>query len=134
MVLVISLQYGLLSLPGPETVQQVASRVRTLLEPGTRWTAYRVFVRNLIFYVGTPEAGPFDTDDSLVAFLRSPGRALVVLREEDVARIEGQLGHDLYRIAQWRYFNVAGLRASILLDGKPRAAVRAVVLASNQPR
>jgi 4-amino-4-deoxy-L-arabinose transferase-like glycosyltransferase len=131
-VLVISLQYGLLSLPGAETVQQVALRVRSALEPGTHWTTYRVFVRNLVFYVARPEAGPFDTDEALVAFLRQPAATLVVLRQDDVVSIERQLGRPLYRLAEWRYFNVAGLRASVLLDGKPRAALKGVVLVSNR--
>ena len=132
MVLMLAAQYGLLSAPGPDRVQDVAASVRASLQPGTAWTTYEVFVRNLVFYVGQREDGPFDAT-GLVQWLEVDRPALVVLKEQDLERIAPHVKVPLYRLASWRYFNVAGIRAGLLLDRNPTRRVRTVVLVSNRP-
>jgi len=131
-VLLLAAQYGLLSAPGPDRVQDVAATVRASLQPGTAWTTHGVFVRNLVFYVGAREDGPFD-DTALVEWLAIERPALVVLKEQDLERIAPRVTVPLYRLASWRYFNVAGIRAGLLLDRNPTRRVRSVVLVSNRP-
>jgi 4-amino-4-deoxy-L-arabinose transferase-like glycosyltransferase len=128
--LMLGLQYGLLSTPHPETVQLVAARIRAELGPGTAWTTHDVFVRNLIFYVGQRQAGPF-TDDELVAVLASPTPVLAVMSEADLQRLAPRFRRPVRRVATWHYFNVAGLRARILIDPDPERDVRTAVLISN---
>jgi hypothetical protein len=132
MVLLLAAQCGLLSAPGPDRVQDVAASVRSSLQPGTAWTTYEVFVRNLVFYVGQREDGPFDAT-GLVQWLEVDRPALVVLKEQDLERIAPHVKVPLYRLASWRYFNVAGIRAGLLLDRNPTRRVRTVVLVSNRP-
>jgi 4-amino-4-deoxy-L-arabinose transferase-like glycosyltransferase len=131
-VLMLAAQYGLLSAPGPDRVQDVAAAVRGALQPGTAWTTHEVFVRNLVFYVGQREDGPFD-EAGLVQWLDADRPALVVLRERDLERIAPLVKVPLYRLGSWRYFNVAGIRAGMLLDRNPTRRVRTVVLVSNRP-
>jgi 4-amino-4-deoxy-L-arabinose transferase-like glycosyltransferase len=130
-VLMLSLQYGLLSTPHPETVQLVADRIRAELRPGMAWTTHDVFGRNLVFYVRQPQAGPF-TDEELVAFLAGPGPVLAVLSEDDLERLVPHLRAPLHRLESWRYFNVAGIRARIVIDPDPEGEIRTAVLVSNQ--
>jgi hypothetical protein len=130
-VLMLSLHYGLLSTPHPETVQLVADRIRAELRPGMAWTTHGVFGRNLVFYVRQPQAGPF-TDEELVAFLEGPGPVLAVLSEDDLRRLAPHLRAPLHRLESWRYFNVAGIRARILIDPDPEGEIRTAVLVSNQ--
>ena len=81
-VLVLGVQYGLLSATGPETVEQVAAHVRAHVAAGARWTTHDVFVRNLVFYVASPQSGPFD-DAGLVGFLQLPEPVVCVVSERD---------------------------------------------------
>jgi 4-amino-4-deoxy-L-arabinose transferase-like glycosyltransferase len=130
--LMLSLQYGLLSTPHPETVQLVADRVRAELRPGVAWTTHDVFGRNLVFYVRERQEGPF-TDEELVAFLSRPDRVLAVVSREDLERLRPHLRVPVHRLEQWQYFNVAALRARILIDPHPEREVRTAVLVSNRP-
>jgi 4-amino-4-deoxy-L-arabinose transferase-like glycosyltransferase len=130
-VLLLSAQFGLFSTAGDDSVKQVAARIRAL-PPATAWTAHDVLVRNLVFYVGRREAGPFD-DAGLVRFLGSEDAAVAVLKAQDVARIEASSSVPLYRLGEWQYFNVAGIRASLLIDRNPARRIRTVVLVSNRP-
>lgn len=130
--LVVSLYFGLMSTAGPETVEMVAARIRAELRPGMAWTTHDVFVRNLVFYVGERQAGPF-TDDELVAFLAGPSPVLAVISEADLERLAPRLEWPVRRLAEWQYFNVAGLRARILLDRNPQRELRTAVLVSNAP-
>jgi citrate synthase len=85
----------------------------------------------LVFYVRQPQAGPF-TDEELVAFLAGPSPALAVLSEDDLQRLAPHLRAPLHRLESWRYFNVAGIRARILIDPHPERELRTAVLVSNQ--
>jgi hypothetical protein len=128
--LFVALHYGVLAPGAPETVEQVAARVRTLLGPGVRWTTHEVFVRNLVFYVGTAQSGPFD-EAGLTAFLKSPEPALALVSDRDLPRLEAA-GLMLHRLDEWRYFNVAAVRWRHLFTRNPGRSFRTVVLVSNR--
>jgi 4-amino-4-deoxy-L-arabinose transferase-like glycosyltransferase len=131
-VLLSSAQFGLFSTAGDDSVKQVAARIRELSADAVPWTAHDVLVRNLVFYVGRREAGPFD-DAGLVRFLGSPERVVAVVKARDLARIAASSSGPLYRLGEWQYFNVAGIRAGLLLDRNPARRIRTVVLVSNRP-
>jgi 4-amino-4-deoxy-L-arabinose transferase-like glycosyltransferase len=131
-VLLLSAQFGLFSTGGDDSVKQVAARIREISADTIPWTAHDVLVRNLVFYVGRREAGPFD-DAGLVRFLGSPEPVLAVIKAQDLARIEALSPVPLHRLGEWQYFNVAGIRAGLLLDRNPERRIRTVVLVSNRP-
>jgi 4-amino-4-deoxy-L-arabinose transferase-like glycosyltransferase len=129
--LYLALHFGVLAPTPPETVEQVAARVRSVLRPGVQWTTRDVFVRNLVFYVGTPQSGPFD-EPGLVAFLRSSQPVLALVGDRDIARLESASGVPLFRLDSWEYFNVAGVRWRHIFTRNPGRAFRTVVLVSNR--
>jgi hypothetical protein len=126
-----SLHLSVLAPSGPETVERVAARLKPLLHEGVQWTTREVFVRNLVFYVGTAQSGPFE-EPGLVEFLRSPGPVLALVPEPHVDRLEAASGVRLHRIDQWRYFNIAAVRWRHLFTRSPGRAFRTVVLVSNR--
>ncbi len=130
-VLFLALHFSVLAPTAPETVERVAARLRPLLGPGVRWTTRDVFVRNLVFYVGTAQSGPFE-EPGLVSFLRSPGPVLALVDDRDVGRLASAAGVTLHRIDDWRYFNVAGVRWRHVFTRNPGGAFRTVVLVSNR--
>jgi 4-amino-4-deoxy-L-arabinose transferase-like glycosyltransferase len=130
LVLIVSLQYGVLSLPGPEAVQLVAKTLRQHLAPDVRWTTHDVFVRNLVFYVGQRESGPFD-DRELVQFLND-GPAIAVMSEAAFRRLAPLVTVPLREIGRWQYFNVAGIRVGVVIDQNPERELRTIVLVSNR--
>jgi 4-amino-4-deoxy-L-arabinose transferase-like glycosyltransferase len=129
---VLAFQFGLLSAPNPEVVQQVAARINAAGGNTTKWSTDDVFVRNLVFYVGRKQAGPFDRA-ALVEFLHSPDPALLVVREPDLAPLEHQIGRPLHRVGSWEYFNFAAIRIGHLIDRDPERLVRRVIIVSNRP-
>jgi 4-amino-4-deoxy-L-arabinose transferase-like glycosyltransferase len=129
--LYLALHFSVLAPTPPETVEQVAARVRPLLAPGVQWTTRDVFVRNLVFYVRTAQSGPFE-DDGLVDLLRSAGPVLALVADGEVARLEAASGVTLHRLDSWRYFNVAGVRWRHVFTRNPGRAFRTVVLVSNR--
>ena len=129
--LFLALHFSVLAPTPPETVERVAARLRPLLGSGAQWTTREVFVRNLVFYVGTAQSGPFE-EPGLIAFLRSPHRVFALVPDGDVARLEAAAGVTLHRIDQWRYFNVAGVRWRHVFTRSPGRAFRTVVLVSNR--
>jgi 4-amino-4-deoxy-L-arabinose transferase-like glycosyltransferase len=129
--LFVVLHFSVLAPSGPETVERVAARVRPLLGPDVRWTTREVFVRNLVFYVGRAQSGPFE-EPALVDFLKSPGPVLALVADRDVERLETAAGVRLYRLDEWRYFNVAAVRWRHLFTRSPGRAFRTVVLVSNR--
>jgi hypothetical protein len=128
--LCVVLHFSVLAPTAPETVEQVAARVRPLVGPGVRWTTRDVFVRNLVFYVGTPQSGPFD-DAGLVEFLRSPEPVLALVSDKDLPRLEAA-GVVIHRLGEWRYFNVAAVRWRHLFTRNPGRSFHTVVLVSNR--
>jgi 4-amino-4-deoxy-L-arabinose transferase-like glycosyltransferase len=131
-VLVLALQYGLLSSRGPEAVEQVAAEIRRHSSPGVEWTTYDVFVRNLVFYVARRESGPF-TEAELIEFLQRDRPSLAVMSFRDYERLAPVLGAPLYELGRWRFLNTAGIRVGSLLEQNFEREIRVVVLVSNRP-
>ena len=96
-----------------------------------QWTSREVFARNLVFYVGRAQSGPFE-EPGLVDFLKSPGPVLALVPDKDIARLEAAAGVTLHRLDEWRYFNVAAVRWRHLFTRNPGRSFRTVVLVSNR--
>jgi 4-amino-4-deoxy-L-arabinose transferase-like glycosyltransferase len=132
-VLVLALQYGVLSSGGPETVEQVAAEIRRHSSPDVEWTTHDVFVRNLVFYVARRESGPF-TDAGLIEFLQRDRPSLAVMSLPVYERLSPQVGAPLDELGRWRFLNTAGIRVGSLLEQNFERELRVVVLVSNRPK
>lgn len=126
-----ALQYGALSGTGDDTVQQVARAVVSARTANEEVGTYDVFVRNLVFYTRFRTMDLIG-DDQLSAFLGSPNRVLVVAPAEAVDRMERDLKIPLRRLAEFRYFNEAGIRLRTLLEPDLSRDITRVVLISNR--
>ena len=126
----LSLQYSFLSRPGPEPVERMAALVRAAGSDDVPYGRYRVFVRNLLYYVGRPHVDLF-TPEQLQAFLASPEPVLCVLTDTDLeqARAEGATAYELGRVA---YLDIGGLQLGTLLRPDPATDLQTVVLVSNR--
>jgi 4-amino-4-deoxy-L-arabinose transferase-like glycosyltransferase len=132
LVQMLALQFGLFSTPGTDVVERVALELRTRLRPDTQWTTHDIFVRNLVFYVGSRQSGPFENDAELIAFLRErPALTVMTLREYE--RLAPLVARPLYEVGRWRFFNASALRIGTLLERNPERELRTVVLVSNRP-
>jgi 4-amino-4-deoxy-L-arabinose transferase-like glycosyltransferase len=131
-VLVLALQYGLLSSRGPEAVEQVAAEIRRHSSRDVEWTTHNVFVRNLVFYVARRQSGPFN-DAGLMAFLARDAPSLAVMSLSDYERLAPQAGGAVYELGRWRFLNTAGIRIGSLLEQNFEREIRVVVLVSNRP-
>jgi 4-amino-4-deoxy-L-arabinose transferase-like glycosyltransferase len=129
--LFLALNLSVLAPTRPETVERVADRLAPLLGPDVQWTTREVFVRNLVFYVGKAQSGPFE-EPGLVDFLKSPGPVLALVPDSHIERLEAASGVRLHRIDEWRYFNIAAVRWRHLFTRSPGRAFRTVVLVSNR--
>jgi 4-amino-4-deoxy-L-arabinose transferase-like glycosyltransferase len=118
---------------GPdETVRQVARAVAAARRGDEPLGVSRVFVRNLVFYTGTRQTDLID-DEQLAAFLRQEGRALVVVPADVLARVEAAGVPAPIRLAEFRYFNEAGLRLRSILTPDPERDVQRVLLVATRP-
>ena len=129
-VTAVSLQYSFLSRPGPEPVERMAALVRAAGPDDVPYGRYRVFVRNLLYYVGRPHVDLF-TPDQLRAFLASPEPVLCVLTDTDLeqARAEGATAYELGRVA---YLDTGRLQFRTLLWPNPATDLQTVVLVTNR--
>ncbi len=129
-VTALSLQYSFLSRAGPEPVQRMAALVRAAGPDDVPYGRYRVFVRNLLYYVGRPHVDLF-TPEQLQAFLASPEPVLCVLSDTDLeqARADGATAYELGRVA---YLDIGGLQLRTLLWPDPATDLQTVVLATNR--
>ncbi len=133
-VLVLALQYGVLSSRGPEAVEQVAAEIRRHPSRDVEWTTHDVFVRNLVFYVARRQSGPF-TDSGLIAFLAREAPSLAVMSLSDYQRLAPRVGVPVYELGRWRFLNTAEIRiGSLLFEQNFERGISEVVLVSNRPR
>lgn len=132
LVQMLALQFGLFSTPGTDVVERVALELRTRLRPDMQWTTHDIFVRNLVFYVGSRQSGPFENDAGLIAFLRDQP-ALTVMTLPEYERLAPLVATPLYEIGRWRFFNASALRIGTLVERNPERELRTVVLVSNRP-
>jgi len=126
-----ALQYGALSGTGEDTVQQVARAVIGARTADEEVGTHEVFVRNLVFYTHIRTIDLIG-DEQLAAFLGSPSRVLVVAPAEAVDRMERDLKIPLRRLAEFPYFNEAGIRLRTLLQPDMARDITRVVLIANR--
>jgi 4-amino-4-deoxy-L-arabinose transferase-like glycosyltransferase len=126
----LSVHFGALVSQRPDAVEQMASLVRAHRAAHERVGPYQVFVRNLVFYLGFPQEDLFE-EARAVAFLRSPDRVLLVVRQQDLPRLVAASGVNVERLGAVDYVNTANIRLGTLLapqDEATRGAVRGTVL------
>ena len=130
-VTALSLQYSVLSPRGPEPVERMAALVREAGADDVPYGRYRVFVRNLLYYVGRPHVDLF-TPEQLHAFLARPEPVLCVLPAADLdqARADGAPAYELGRVD---YLDIGGLQLRTVLWPDPATHLQTVVLATNRP-
>ena len=131
-VTTVTVQYTVLSHPGPDPVESIAALVRADPDEGVPYGRYRVFVRNLVFYTGRPHV-ELASPEQVLEFLASPDRVLCVLAEADLehARDNGAIAHEVGRVT---YLNTGNLTLRTLLWPDPTLDLQTVVLVTNQAR
>ena len=131
-VQMLALQLTLLSTPGTDVVERVGAEIRRRLGPDVQWTTHDIFVRNLVFYVGHRQSGPFHYDAELVRFLRN-GPVMAVMTLPEYERLAPVVGTPLYELGRWRFFNAAAVRIGTLVKRNPERELRTILLVSNRP-
>ena len=126
----LSLQYVVLSRPGPEPVEAMAALIRAAGPETMPYGRYRVFVRNLVFYTGRPHVD-LASEDQFLAFLRSPEPVLCVLAAPDLEHARA-LGITLHELGQVTYLNTGNLTLRTLVDPDPEIDLQTVVLVTNR--
>ena len=129
-VTALGLQYSVLSPRGAEPVERMAALVREAGAGDVPYGRYRVFVRNLVYYVGRPHVDLF-TPEQLHAFLARPEPVLCVLTVADLerARADGARAYELGRVD---YLDIGGLQLRTILRPDPAIHRQTVVLATNR--
>jgi hypothetical protein len=92
---------------------------------------HHVFVRNLIFYTGLQQDDLF-SDDRATAFMRSPDRVLMVVRDTDLPRLEAAAGVTMTELGAVRYFNTANVKLRSLVFPDPERDIQRVLLVTNR--
>ena len=129
-ILLLTVQFGALSGVRPEPVEQMAALISAhrLDEPiGT----YQVFVRNLGFYTGLAQRDLFNEPLAL-DFLKSSEPVLLVVRANDLSKLESAAGITARRIGEVRYLNTANIRVGTILVPNPDEEIESVLLVSNR--
>ena len=119
-----------LSGPDPAPVERMAAMVADERQAGEPYGRYRVFDRNLLYYVGEPHTELVNLQ-AVNDFLQSPERVLVVLRADDVEALAAQ-GVSFTRIGDVPYVNTGNFNLRTLLDPDPDRYVLTIVLISNR--
>ena len=130
-VVTVTMHYAVLSRPGPEPVEEMAALIRAAGSENVAYGRYRVFVRNLLFYVGRPHVD-LASEEQVRVFLESTEPVLCVIGEADLqqARADGVTAHELGRV---EYLNTGNLTIRTLLRPDPTTDLETVVLVTNQP-
>ncbi len=116
--------------PGPAPVEQMAALVSDARREDEPYGRYRVFDRNLVYYVGTPHTELVSLE-AVRDFLRSPERVLVVLRSQDAEALSLR-GVRFTRIDEVSYVNTGNFNLRTLLDPDPDRYVLTVLLVANR--
>ena len=124
-------QYGVVPASGDDTVAQVARAVVAARQHHEAVGTYQVFVRNLIFYARVPTTDLI-TDEQAKFFLLRSERVLVVAPSDVVERLEQAAGRRFRRLAEFPYFNQAGIRLRTLIEPDPGRDLTPVLLIANQ--
>jgi hypothetical protein len=126
----LAIQASVLSLGRPEPVEIVAAAIRAQ-DPSQTICTCGAFTRNLIFYTRRRTVVG-ETEADAQRILEQTERALVVLEEPVLARIEQATGRRFARLAEVLYLNTNALRTEDLLDPDPSRKLQRVVLVSNR--
>lgn len=110
-----------------DTVERVAHAIAQVRRADEPIGVSRAFVRNLVFYTGLPTTDLI-TDEQLTAFLSRRGSALIVVPADVLDKVERAGAPAATRLAEFRYFNEAGLRLRSVLSPDPSRDVQRVVL------
>jgi 4-amino-4-deoxy-L-arabinose transferase-like glycosyltransferase len=129
--LLLAVQFGALAGVRPEPVEQVATLIAQHRHGDEPVGEYQVFVRNLVFYARFPQRELFN-ETVARDFIHAQERALIVVREPDLARLEAAAGRTLHRLGEIRYLNTANLKLRTLVAPDPEQDVETVVLASTR--
>ena len=126
----LSVQYTVLSRPGPEPVEEMAALIRDAAPEGVPYGRHRVFVRNLVFYTKRPHVD-LVSEEQVRAFLGSTGPVLCVIGEADLqlVRADGVTAHEIGRVT---YLNTGRLTIGTLLWPDPQTDLETVVLVTNR--
>ena len=126
----LTVQYVVLSRPGPDPVEEMAALVRAAGPESVPYGRYRVFVRNLVFYSGRPHV-ELSSPGQVMAFLESTEPVLCVLGEADLQQVRagGVTAHELGRVS---YLNTGNLTMRTLLRPDPSTDLETVVLVTNR--
>jgi 4-amino-4-deoxy-L-arabinose transferase-like glycosyltransferase len=130
-VLLLAVQFGGLSGGRPEPVETMAALIRAHRTGGEAVGQYQVFVRNLVFYTGFRQTSLFDESRAL-DFIRSPERVLLVVRPNDLQRLETIAGVATRTLGEVRYLNTANIRLRTLLAPIPAEDLETVLLVANR--
>jgi 4-amino-4-deoxy-L-arabinose transferase-like glycosyltransferase len=130
-VILLSIQFGALAGVRPEPVEKMAALVRAHRGAEEPVGAYRVFVRNLVFYSGFKHAELFDEGRAL-DFLQGTERSLLVVRADDLPRLEALSGVKTHTLGQVDYVDPANLRLRTLLSPMPAQDIDTVLLVSTK--
>ena len=130
-ITLLALQSGTLSGRRPEPVEEMAALVRANRHAHEPIGVHHVFVRNLIFYTGLQQDDLF-SDDRATAFMRSPDRVLMVIRDIDLRRLEDASGVTMTELGAVRYFNTANVKFRSLVFPDPERDIQRVLLVTNR--
>jgi len=126
----LALQSSVLSLGRPEPVEVVAGVVRAQGSDLTVCTC-GAFTRNLVFYAHHPTLVG-EKDEDAQRLLEQQGRALVVLDEAMLSRIERATGRAFVRLVEVPYLNTNALRTDDLINPDPERKIQRIVLVRNR--
>jgi len=130
-IFLLAVQFGALAGRRPDAVEQMAALVRSNRQGNERVAEYRVFVRNLVFYLGFKQQELFDLAQAQ-AFLQSSDRVLLVASRQDVAALQQSSATPLRVLGEVRYANTANLRLRDVLAPDPEKNVETVSLVTNR--
>lgn len=127
----LSVHFGALVSGRPDAVERMASLIQTHRLAGERVGPYQVFVRNLVFYARFQQEDLFE-ESRAVAFLRSPDRVLLVVRQQDLPRLVSLSGVEVERLGAVDYVNTANIRLGTLLAPETSSVRDTVLLVTNR--
>jgi len=126
-----AIQYGGLTGSGDDTVEQVARAVVSARQGGEAVGTHQMLVRNLVFYTHV-QTTDLITDEQVTTFLKRTERVLVVAPAEAVARLEQAEGRRYEHLAEFPYFNQAGIRVRTLIAPEATRDLMRVLLIANR--
>ena len=126
-----AIQFGVLTGSGDDTVQQVARAIEAARHTDEAVGTHQVLVRNLVFYTHV-QTTDLITDEQVTTFLARTERVLVVAPADAVERLEHAGGRRYKRLAEFPYFNQAGIRVRTLLAPEAARDLTRVLLIANR--